>query len=320
MTKVRKKIFKSGKYPQGTFTKSDLKELITGVSSVPGILGHTSGWRDLKVPAQAIPIAGEFSNLSVVGDYIEADITTTEFGKKFIDLGALDGISIEIGKNNKLIKVGMLGAVPPQIKDLDSLVNLEYSEEQEDYLVIEFSEGEGGKQMDLQAILEGLNLEQKLEMLKLIGASITKDQKAAFRAIAYEFAEITNADEVREFAQRNGLEVTPIIQETIEQMEARLRAEIKQETLLNEFSEKSKIKVIPAMQNKVNFIAKELIKSTATEVEFSENEKGDLYTAFTEIVLGKEKVLPDANLEFGEVTNLEKGPSTLAAEAMWGNK
>lgn len=315
------KIFKIGKYPQGDFSKKDLEGMIANLNSVPGILGHTSGWRELKVPSQAIPRAAEFSNLRVQGDYIEADVVLTEFGKKFVSGGAIKDISVEISKeNNKILRIGMLGAVPPQIKDLDTLQSLEFSDTDVESLIIEFSEGEGGKQMDLQAILEGLNLEQKLEMLKLIGASITKDQKAAFRAIAYEFAEITNADEVREFAQRNGLEVTPIIQETIEQMEARLRAEIKQETLLNEFSEKSKIKVIPAMQNKVNFIAKELIKSTATEVEFSENEKGDLYTAFTEIVLGKEKVLPDANLEFGEVTNLEKGPSTLAAEAMWGNK
>jgi hypothetical protein len=315
------KIFKIGKYPQGDFSKKDLEGMIANLNSVPGILGHTSGWRELKVPSQAIPRAAEFSNLRVQGDYIEADVALTEFGKKFVSGGAIKDISVEISKeNNKILRIGMLGAVPPQIKDLDTLQSLEFSDTDVESLIIEFSEGEGEKKVELQQILDALGsipLEGRLQIVKSIGNGITQDEKKTFRALTYEFSEM-NIDDVREFAQKNDITIIEKPNETKEQMEARLRAEIKQETLLNEFSEKSKIKVIPAMQNKVNFIAKELIKSTATEVEFSENEKGDLYSAFTELILGKETVLPDANLEFGEITNNEKGSATKTAEVMWG--
>ncbi len=87
------KIFKVGNYPQGNFTKKDLETMVSGVQIIPGILGHTSGWRELKVPSQAIPRAAEFSNFRVEGDYIEADVTLTEFGKKFISGGAIKDVS-----------------------------------------------------------------------------------------------------------------------------------------------------------------------------------------------------------------------------------
>ena len=276
--KRRVKIFEAGKYKQGDFGLDRVKKIFGDVQrKISGAYIHTKTAKDAGI--KPVPI-GEFSGVSVDNSgIVMADCEFNEKGESYYADGIMKGISVEIDKSDNLAQIAVL---PPGMNPAVS--GAEFSESEGEFLeVVEFEELEGGNMTldEMKTALQGMSLEDRLAMIKVIGESITSAEKQAFRAVQYEFAEeiISTEKDFSEFAEKKGFDVKvkeKTAPETEEQIETRLRAEFaakdKAKEELAEFSAIVDKKILPAHKEayKLAFAA---AQGQSDIIEFSETEK-----------------------------------------------
>lgn len=291
---MKLKIFKAGNYPQGNFL--DVGKLIEGVKSIPGIIYHTSHHLANGLMENDIPVLGEFSNFVVKGSELFADFMFNDKGMEYFEKDKIKNISVEIDNaTGKLAKVGLLPpGVKPQISGLSSF-------EQSKYTVIEF-EIEGGSKVTkeeliaallamsdadrkeaLEALLKAGTIDTKLAAVKAVKDSITADERAAARVIAYEFSEAVKEPE----KPKTEAEIREEIKKEFEAKEQVAKAEAEKTKAMAEFEEILKKKVVPAHHEAYKLAYKATYSGNAEFAEQRENIK-KLVTEMPENVLLKE--------------------------------
>lgn len=220
---MRKKIFRAGNYPQGSYSKDDIVRIVENSKNdiLPIIFGH---WTEYKVKT-AIPSAGTFTDFAVEGDYITAEVTYSKIGESMVNNEAYTNFSIGFGENNKIHHLALLGAMPPALKDLDTaifseivndnIVNLEFSEDlinsevelevkMETMISDNTNTEEEVNGMDIDKILEALGemkLEDKIKLVTGISESISEDERTALIKtlhVTSEYVEVSKVEEVVE--------------------------------------------------------------------------------------------------------------------------
>ena len=202
--KRRVKIFEAGKYKQGDFGLDRVKKIFGDVKGkVAGAYIHTKTAKDAGI--KPVPI-GEFSGVSVDNSgIVMADCEFNEKGESYYSDGIMKGISVEIDKSDNLAQIAIL---PPGVNP--AISGAEFSEIEGEFLeVVEFEEGGNMTLEEMEIALAEMMLEDRLAIIKVIGQSITTDEKTAFRAVQYEFAEeiISTEKDFSEFAEKKGFEV-----------------------------------------------------------------------------------------------------------------
>lgn len=253
MIKIKVKIFEVGKWNKIEFSKEKIKELISNTpSKVKAIFAHTSKYAEEEEPLEI----GEFEKIKLEGNIVTANLKLNSKGKEYKKDGIIKGISAEI--TNAFDRIALL---PRGVKPAVSGAEFEEIE------VLEFEEME--EQMDLNELIKDLTLEQRLELVKLIGNSVTADQKKAIRLIGYEFAEIEKdmqekLDSGKEFELVE--KVAPVVR-TEEEIKKEARAEFEREVEAEKLVEK----LTPALQVLAKPLALEFAKKPVT-MEFEQKE------------------------------------------------
>lgn len=176
MTKTVK-VFGVGKWNNKEFSKTDVEKLIENTKgSVKAIFAHTSKW--LKEGKEPVSL-GEFSNVRLQDNDVLADLELNEKGNEYHTDGIIKGISAEV--TDSFARIAMLPIGVNQ-----AVEGAEFAEQVMEFEIIDNKEEGGEKVVDISK----MNLEEKLETVKLIGESITPDQKKTIRVIGYEFAEV----------------------------------------------------------------------------------------------------------------------------------
>lgn len=305
------KIFKAGQYPQGTFL--DMNKIVSGIKSIPGILYHTSHHLKNGMLESDIPVLGEFSNFIVKGTEIFADFMFNDKGMEYFEKDKIKNISVEIDNaTGKLAKVGLLPpGVKPQIAGLSSF-------EQSQYTVIEFEIDEGGSKVTkeelivallamseadkkevMEALLKSGTIDTKLAVVKTVKDSITADERAAARVIAYEFSEAVKGPE----KPKTEAEIREEVKKEFEAKEAVIKAEAEKATAMAEFEEILKKKVVPAHHEAYKLAFKATYSGNAEFSEQRENIK-KIVTEMPENALLKEFA---ANGKPDELDPFERG-------------
>jgi hypothetical protein len=271
--KRRVKIFEAGKYKQGDFGLDRVKKIFGDVQGkISGAYIHTKTAKDAGI--KPVPI-GKFSEISVDNSgIVMADCEFNEKGESYYADGIMKGISVEIDKSDNLAQIAIL---PPGVNP--AISGAEFSEIEGEFLeVVEFEEGGNMTLEEIKTALAEMTLEDRLAMIKVIGQSITPDEKQAFRAVQYEFAEIVGVT-VEEFATEKGVDIEVKEKEKVEteeEIEARIEAKYKAksaaETEFAEFQEILKKNVLPAHQE-IAELAFKAAQGKDDIIEFSETEK-----------------------------------------------
>ena len=266
------KVFGVGKWNNIEFSKEKVKELLENTKDkVKAIFVHSSKW--IKEGKDPIEI-GEFSNLRLQDNDVVAELELNEKGKEYYNDGIIKGISAEITD-----KFDRIAGLPIGVKQ--AVIGAEFEEEQ----IIEFEIIEGGKENTMD--ISKLSLEEKLDLVKQIGSSITDDQKRSFRAVAWEFADVSK--EIVEAIENNlEFEIKPKKQpKTEEQIRAEVKLELefesKKEREVKEKNDlvngaikelKEEMKLIPAQEKEFEAILNSCDHSEKLDtLEFEEDGK-----------------------------------------------
>jgi hypothetical protein len=283
---MRVKVFESGDYPQGKYSVNKVKELFGNIKDkIDAVIIHTSDWiNEKRVPV----IGGNFSNFSVDNGKAYADLEFNEKGQSYFNDGFLKGISVEIrdgitniallpinqqqqiaGAEFAEVQSGIEFAFEEMAQNINKGVNMTIdevvlflatlTEEQLKEFATKLDKKQG-KEIAEYTVKNG-DIATKLDMINCVKGSITAEEKAAARTIAYEFAKATEE---------------PAKVETVEEIEARIEAKhaLKdkktKETL--EFSAKLKEKVLPKYHG-VFQVAFEAAQEKTDIIEFSADVK-----------------------------------------------
>jgi hypothetical protein len=134
-------VFKAGVYPQGSFGAKELQELAesydANVHEAPLTVGHTSDYKDSKVPA-----FGWVKKVFTVGGVVKVVAEFTEELAHLIKTGHYKKVSVGLYKPDDptnptpgkwhLHHVAFLGAAPPAVKGLESIAFTEALVEMEE--------------------------------------------------------------------------------------------------------------------------------------------------------------------------------------------
>lgn len=289
MKKIKKtvKVFGIGNFNGKEFSKEKVETLIKNTKeSIEGIFAHSSKW--IKENKNPVSI-GEFSNLKLSNNNVYADVELNEKGISYYEDGIIKGISAEI--SDKFDKIAFL--------PIGVNAAVEGAEFQDNH-IMEFEEliieEEGGKEM---FDVNKMSLEEKLEAIKLIGESVTSDQKKAIRLIGYEFAEVP-ANVMKALEEKLEFEIkipelTKTEKEIREEIRLEFEAELKEKELKKDAENliestikdlKEKMQIIPAQEKEFELLLKNLDHSKVIEtLEFEEDGKTAIKKSQLEVFL-----------------------------------
>lgn len=268
--KKRIKVFQAGSYPQGEFSESKVNELFSGITKADGIYAHSSKWAEKGEEPLTI---GEFSNFKVENGVATADVEFNDKGQQYYNDGVIKGVSVEI-RDNKLSKIALL---PIGVKP--AVTGAEFSEEE--YAQLEFEEG--GSQLDLNEILaqvKTMDLGARTAIVNAIFGSLTNDEKEGIRQVYWA-----------DFEKKE-----PLKTKTEEEIRAEITKEFEDKAKSETLKNVMKKKVIPCMQEIVEFAIDKSLKETGI-VEFEDNGVKTNITYFEKIKNVIEKLPNATNFE-----------------------
>lgn len=293
MAKKRVKVFESGNYPQGEFSEERTKKAFESAGEIPAIYIHSSKWQDKgKSPVEL----GKFDNFSFQkeGEQLSvfADIELNEKGEIYHADGIFNGISVEIDQtNDSLSKIALLPlGVEPAVS------TAEFQEKKVVYTgkYKEF-EVKGGEKVkvtkeEIKKALTEFSLGDRAEIINALVATVSDEERKGMRKLM-------------EWAKIEAIQSTPEKELTTEELRKQIKEEMEFEAREKELIELSKKKVIPVLQQIVEFAIKKAGEERATIIEFSETEKISYFEKFQKDF----EAMPDgANFE-SEVEKMEFG-------------
>lgn len=226
--KKRIKIFKTGKYPQGEFSKERVKKIFSNVKDkVLGVFMHSS-----KTNGKEIQLA-DFSKIELEEKESEvevfAEIELNDAGKLMYEKGMFSGVSVEI-PDDTLSKIALL---PIGIKP--AVQGAEFEKENIFYFEFEDLKKEENKKTEEEN--KKMNFEQLMEFLK--SQKLSNEQKTMIlKELASEGKQYKEVEEEKPQTQA--------------EMEQKIRTEFQfQDTVktkAKKFIEDNKAKITPAMK------------------------------------------------------------------------
>lgn len=279
--KKRLKVFQAGSYPQGEFSLERVKKIFSGVTEpIQGIFSHSSKWiTDGKDPVTV----GEFSNFSIEGDKVFADIEFNSKGDNYYTDGILKGVSAEIDFiKNKLTKIAVL---PMGIKP--AVTGAEFQgEEIIEGISLEFEEVKKVTIAEIIAALAALNVAEvpssDLEALNNQAYKLQDEKWKINKLIesGYTVQKEFQKEDLEKLAKPLGLTLVEFqepVQKTAEELRAEIKAEIEFESKRDSLIADSKSKFPPVIQGIVEFAIMKAGEERETIVEFSETEKISMF-------------------------------------------
>lgn len=272
--KKRLKIFQTGHYPQGEFSLERVKKIFSGITNpVQGIFSHSSKWiTDGKNPV----VIGEFSNFSIEGDKVFADIEFNNKGNNYYTDGILKGVSAEIDfTKDKLTKIAVL---PMGINP--AITGAEFQEIEG--ITLEFEEVKIVSIAEIIAALATLNVaeisQSDLEALNNQAYKLQDDKWKINKLIeaGYIVQKEFSKEEIENIAKPLGftlIEFQEPVLKSAEEYRAEARAEIEFEMKRDILIANSKTKFPPAIQEIVEFAIMKAAEEREIIIEFSETEK-----------------------------------------------
>lgn len=237
------KIFSSGKYPQGEFTKEKTKKVFENAKDTNAIYIHSSHW-DNKEPITL----GTFKDYEIRENGENVDVYATlelnEKGKEYNNDGIFNGVSVEVNTaSDTLDKIALLPlGVEPAVQG--AVVNFEQATNK-----IIFQ-----NQINLKKEVKHMDKNAILEAMKKLSANDIKSIMA-------------------EFEEKPTPKTEAEIRREVEK-EFETKAEIK------ELIEASKKKVTPVLMDMVEFALEMAGKEKEKIIEFSKDEKMSYFEKF----------------------------------------
>ncbi|WP_443863224.1 hypothetical protein [Fusobacterium ulcerans] len=293
MAKKRVKVFESGSFPQGEFSEERTKRVFESAGEVPGIYIHSSKWQNKgKNPLEL----GKFNNFSFekTGENLAvyADVELNEKGQLYHEDGVFNGISVEIDATKD--SLGSIALLPLGVEP--AVATAEFQEKKVVYTgkYKEF-EVKGGEKVavtkeEIKKALTEFSLGDRAEIINALVATVSDEERKGMRKLM-------------EWAKIEAIQSTPEKELTTEELRKQIKEEMEFEAREKELIELSKKKVIPVLQQIVEFAIKKAGEERATIIEFSETEKISYFEKFQKDF----EAMPDgANFE-SEVEKMEFG-------------
>lgn len=295
MAKKRVKVFESGSFPQGEFSEERTKRVFENAGEVPGIYIHSSKWQNKgKNPLEL----GKFNNFSFekTGENLAvyADVELNEKGQLYHEDGVFNGISVEIdATKDSLSSIALLPlGVEPAVATAEF-----QAEEKKVVYTGKYKEFEvkGGEKValtkeEIKKALTEFSLGDRAEIINALVATVSDEERKGMRKLM-------------EWAKIEAIQSTPEKELTTEEIRKQIKEEMEFEAREKELIELSKKKVIPVLQQIVEFAIKKAGEERATIIEFSETEKISYFEKFQKDF----EAMPDgANFE-SEVEKMEFG-------------
>lgn len=288
MFRINKRIFKAGDYgKKGKWTSEDLQQFASTGKEFPVTPGHVGDWVKNGHPRTAIPLAGHFKCTHVDDEgFLCADINYNEFGDKVVNDGLYNNFSIGFDKPCGVPDhLAILGYAPPHLKDLDSAFSesSEFSEFSEEVEYIEFQEKGGSMPLLTPEAVASASLQDRMEAMKAIGQTITKEDKKMAMTLAELFWQFGDKGMESEFSE--GFRIEEVVQDkpkTVEEIRAEVEAEFSEkeakkiiEIERESFKEKFSKLFPPSLKPMADFTVDSAYSEGNYEnlVEFSEGEK-----------------------------------------------
>lgn len=212
MKKLKRKIkvFESGIYPQGKFSKDKVTNIFSNIKDkIKGIFVHSSKWKEENREPLEVGTFDNF-NINENGDNVEvyADIKFNDKGEKYYNDGILKGVSVEIDTlKNKLDKIAVL-----PIGTNPAVNGAEFQES--DIAILEFKEVE----MNREEVISSLTIDE-IKSIKRDGYVIEVKEFEEIKPKTEEeiraeiLAEFEKKDKVKtevlEFMSLNSKKITP---------------------------------------------------------------------------------------------------------------
>lgn len=272
---------------------------------------NVSGFNIGVLPSIRNPL--KFSNFSINGNKVYADIDFNDNGSKYHSDGILKGVSVEINQNDKLSKIAVL---PIGINPAVSGAEFEKSNEG---ITLNFEEGEEDMGAnEIIALLNALNVTEFSNAdLESLNNAVNRllDDKWRIKNLqdsGYTVQKEFSKEDIDNLAKNLGYQLVEFEKEKTKTMDE-IRSEIKEEL---EFENKKsnlknlmKTKIIPVLQPIFEYAIDKSVEERKNVIEFSENEKITMFEKIEKDISVLENPLFKKYFENIEFEKEEKGNS-----------